>query len=254
MVKARGSLSPRFSTLLVDGSKAQTDRSPASKLRNGMSWNNRTSRRCWERASRACQARAQVLKGQLRRVRCWGDAEVALAALARLEYELSQFARQEEVAVAQVRKRADRQRRGPLKRRQEIEAALERFCRGLWGRKGGMEFDLSQGQVARSRRLLFGRVGMRRSHAMKIRSEASALRSLAGTPAGRRFLRVQTEIDREGLRGFLFQQAKRARALRSPNGHGGTPMTRMLRRVGVRLEEREHWFYELDREALGNWG
>ena len=178
MVKALGSQSARLGALLVDRSKAPTDSSHAFKLKNRVSWNSRTSRRCSEHASRAFRVRQPVLNGQLRRVSCWGDAEVALAELARLEYELSQIVRDEEVEVAQARERADRRRRVPLKRRQELETALERFCHGLWGRNGRAESSLSQGQVARSRRLLFGRVGMRRSHAIHIRSEAAALRSL----------------------------------------------------------------------------
>ena len=100
------------------------------------------------------------------------------------------------------------------------------------------------GHSRRSRRLLFGRVGYRRSRAVRIRSEAAALRALAHWRAGQQFLRLRTELDREALHRFLHN------GVEAP---GAAPVAARLRRSGIRLEERDAWFYELDRRALERW-
>lgn len=171
------------------------------------------------------------------RVSCWGEADAALAELGRLglrmaaikERGAAAIARAEASAVAALERLAARQRR--------LERALERFCR-----RQGPELERVNGHGRRSRRLQFGRVGYRASRRVVVRSEATALRALAHWRTGQQFLRLRTELDREGLRQFLLQE---------PNGT--LRVERRLRQAGIRLERRESWFYELDPRA-GEWG
>ena len=171
-----------------------------------------------------------------------------LAELAGLEKALGQLEAGRVEGVARVEREAEVER-GPLsQRREELTRAVERFCR-----RQKPALDWVDGHERRSRRLRFGRVGWRASQAVVIRDEAAAMKGLAGWPAGRRFLRVQTEIDREGLREFLAKAAGR-------NGNGAAPtpsaqgLRRRLSRAGIRMEQREKWFYEIDWEAVRRWG
>ena len=80
----------------------------------------------------------------------WAEVEAALVELGRLEQALLAI----EVERAMALERAAEAAR-PLEAKQaELEALLERFCRGRWG-----EFARENGQGRRSRQLLFGRVG-----------------------------------------------------------------------------------------------
>ncbi len=149
------------------------------------------------------------------RVESWAEVEAALVELGRLEQAM--------LAI-------------------EVEraTALERFCRERWD-----EFARENGQGRRSRQLLFGRVGFRRTQAVVVRSEEQALEALRRWRAGRAFLRVRTELDREGLRQFLLAGQRRGRRKEAEQ---------RLRRAGIRLEAREAWFCELDAGALERWG
>ena len=192
-----------------------------------------------------------------RKLLCWGDAEMALAELARLERKLAGIDSRERQAVVEAQAEAEGLRMGPRMERDELAAALERFCRRELRDGGRAGKALSSGQVVRTRRLLFGWVGYRRSQAIRVQSAAAALRSLAKSALGRRFLRVRAEVDRERLRLYLLQEARRRRDGSSRGDWGGTPagrLLRRLRRIGVHLEQRDRWFYKLDREALDHWG
>ncbi len=160
------------------------------------------------------------------RVESWAEVEAALVELGRLEQAL--LAIVVERATALEAKLAER------------EATLERFCRGRWG-----EFARENGQGRRSRQLLFGRVGFRRTQAVVVRSEEQALEAMRRWRAGRAFLRGRTELDREGLRQFLLAGQRQGRRKEAEQ---------RLRRAGIRLEAREAWFCELDAGALERWG
>ena len=183
-----------------------------------------------------------------RRILSWADAETALAALAGLERDLAQIHTAESEAIARAQAEADTRRVIPARMREALLGALERFSRKQLASGG----DLTSVQVPQSRRLLFGRVGYRRSHAVLIRSVAAALRRLAASRGGRRFLRVSTDLNREALRGFLMKQA--SAVANGGTGDAGGRLRQRLRRAGVRLVRRDYWFYELNRETLGSWG
>lgn len=175
------------------------------------------------------------------RVDCWGQADAALAELGHLERRLAEVEERHRRALEKAGEAAARAAQPVEARRARLTAALERFCR-----RHGPELARVNGHSRRSRGLLFGRVGFRRSQAVVVRSEAAALRALAHWRAGQRFLRVRTELDREALREFL---------LRSADGTGrGVWARRRLRRVGIELDQRQHWFYELDGRAIKRWG
>lgn len=119
-----------------------------------------------------------------RNIQCWADVETALAELARLERQLEEIEACEREAKARVEAEAETRRAMPAAVREGLAAALERFCRKQFSRRG----CLTSGQGVKSHRLVLGRVGYRQSHAVVIRSEAAALRSLAALREGRRFL------------------------------------------------------------------
>ncbi|MDA2915182.1 hypothetical protein MYX77_14750, partial [Acidobacteriia bacterium AH_259_A11_L15] len=75
-----------------------------------------------------------------------------------------------------------------------------------------------------------------------VRSEAAALRALAQWRAGQKFLRLRTELDREGLRRFLVSRGGKNVTAKLVEGR--------LRRAGIGLERRESWFYQVDRRAV----
>jgi len=174
------------------------------------------------------------------RVGCWGEVDGALAELGELERALGQVEAERLERLARVESELE-EGRAPLEgRRAGLCAAVERFCR-----RQRPALDWVDGHERRSRRLLFGRVGWRASQAVEIRDEAGAMKALAGWRPGRKFLRVRAEIDREGLREFLV----RAHSL---NG-SGAGVRRRLGRAGIRMEQREKWFYEIDWEAVERW-
>ena len=174
------------------------------------------------------------------RIECWGEVDAGLAELGRLAKQLEGVEQRQAEAQARIEAENAGERRALELRQQELEAAVERFCR-----KHGPALDRVDGHGRRSRRLLFGRVGYRGSQAVEIRDEAAALRALVAWRAGRQFLRVRTELDRESLRQFLLEAAER-------NGQGAR-VRRRLGRAGIRVEQREKWFYEIDWEALERW-
>jgi hypothetical protein len=171
-----------------------------------------------------------------------------LAELARLERSLAGIDASERRAKARIEAEAQSRRAVPASERDALAAALERFCRSELRRPG----RLASGQGAKSRRLALGRVGYRVAHAVVIRSEADALRSLSATPEGRRFLRVSTAIDREALRAYFLRAT--GRGANAPRRKTQARLLRRLRESGVRLARRDYWFYELNRQALGSWG
>ena len=170
------------------------------------------------------------------RVESWAEVEAALVELGRLEQAMLAIEVERATALERVAEAAR-----PLEAKQaELEAALERFCRERWD-----EFARENGQGRRSRQLLFGRVGFRRTQAVVVRSEEQALEALRRWRAGRAFLRVRTELDREGLRQFLLAGQRQGRRKEAEQ---------RLRRAGIRLEAREAWFCELDAGALERGG
>lgn len=174
------------------------------------------------------------------RIECWGEADAALAELGRVRERLAEVERERQQALVRAEQAAARAVESLEARRQGLERGLERFCR-----RSAPELERVNGHSRRSRRLLFGRVGFRASQAVVVRSEGSALQALAHWRTGQQFLRVRTELDREALRQFLLRtegEVGRAWAAR-----------RRLRRAGVRLDLRQHWFYELDERALARW-
>lgn len=191
---------------------------------------------------------------------CWSEADAALAQLARLDEELATIEQIRASAVTHANAGADHASRPLRARHARLTWGLERFCR-----RREPELSRRNGHNRRSRRLLFGRVGFRSSQAVVVGDEARALRTLSHWEEGQRFLRVRTDIDREGLREFLL----RAEALaRRGSGHTSRPdrredsqqrptpglLLRRLRRAGIGLEQRDTWFYELNRSAWDHWG
>lgn len=175
------------------------------------------------------------------RIHSWGEADALLGELGRLVARLQRVEQRRAQAIARAEVAVAQASQGLEERRRQLESALERFC---WQHQG--ELERVNGHSRRSRRLLFGRVGYRASHAVLVRSELAALRALAQWRAGQQFLRLRTALDREGLRRFLLTQQL--------SGNGLDPLARRLGRVGIRLEGREGWFYELDRAAIARWG
>lgn len=171
----------------------------------------------------------------------WGEADAALAELGRLEERLAAIEQRRANALARAEVEAARASRTLAARRMKLAAALERFCQ-----RHKPELARVNGHSRRSRRLLFGQVGFRQSQGIVVRNEAAALRALAHWRAGQQFLRVRTEVDREGLRRFLLAGERRPR--------GWTLVRQRLSRAGVELQQREIWFYELDPCALKRWG
>ncbi|MFQ5724460.1 MAG: host-nuclease inhibitor Gam family protein [Terriglobia bacterium] len=174
---------------------------------------------------------------------CWAEADAALAALGRLAVRLEGIERERQAGVARAQAAAARASQGLEEQRQALEAALEGFCR-----RHGPELARLNGHSRRSRRLLFGRVGYRRSQGVVVRSEAAALRALAQWRAGQKFLRVRSELDREGLRRFLVSCERRNEM------EAAKLVAGRLRRAGIALERRESWFYQVDRRAVERWG
>ncbi|MGH9804499.1 MAG: host-nuclease inhibitor Gam family protein [Candidatus Acidiferrales bacterium] len=197
------------------------------------------------RAARPVSARRNGWRGRGKsapfQVLSWAEAEAALARLAGLERELGEIDSEEREAMARAQSEADARRSHPARQRETLAAALERFSRKELAPRG----DLSSVQVPRSRRLRIGRLGYRQAHAVVIRNEATALRSLAASPQGRRYLRVTEAVDREGLRGFLMNHSA---------GRTSARLKRRLQRAGVRLVRRDYWFYEVNGETPGHWG
>lgn len=171
-------------------------------------------------------------------MRCWGEADAALAELGRIEKGLEVLDKRRRQALERVEAEAARQGRELQQRQGRLLAALERFCRTHED-----ELARRNGHSRRSRQLLFGRLGFRASHAVMVAAEARALRALARWRPGQKFLRVRTELDREALRDFLLAEGPPAASVR-----------RRLGRAGIRLQRREKWFYEIDPEALARWG
>lgn len=171
---------------------------------------------------------------------CWAEADATLAELGGLAMRLEGIERERQAVVARAEAAAARTSRGLEERGQALEAELEGFCR-----RHGPELARLNGHSRRSRRLLFGRVGYRRSQGVVVRSEAAALRALAQWRAGQKFLRLRTELDREGLRQFLVScEGKK---------QGAKLVERRLRRAGIGLERRESWFYQVDHRAVERW-
>ena len=176
------------------------------------------------------------------RVECWGDAEAALAELGWLQRRLAKIEQRHAQALARVEGAAARVERPLQARQRKLEAALEKFCRS----REAAELAGVNGHLRRSRRLLFGRVGYRRSHAVAVHSQAAALRALAHWRVGQKFLRVRTELDREALRRFLLTREKDSTRFAIAR--------QRLGRAGIALEQQESWFYELNWTALEQWG
>lgn len=176
------------------------------------------------------------------RLDCWGQADAALAELGRLRARLERLEERRAAAVAHAAAAAAEAGREWAARQRRLEAALERFCRS---RKAG-ELARVNGHSRRSRRLVFGRVGYRRSQGVVVKSEAAALKALAHWRAGQCFLRLRTELDREALGRFLRNGAE--------TGRDFAFVARRLRRAGVGLLTRDLWFYELDPRAVARWG
>ena len=186
------------------------------------------------------EAQRSQRKTQRKTIDCWGEVDVALAELGRLAKQLEGVQQRQLDALARIEAENAAERRGLERRQRELVESLERYCR-----QQGPALDRVDGHGRRSRRLLFGRVGYRGSQAVVIRDEAAALEALAAWRAGRQFLRVRTELDRESLRQFLLEAAGR-------NGNGAR-VRRRLGRAGIRVEQREKWFYEIDWEAVERW-
>ena len=199
-------------------------------------------RRVNQRGPTAAAKRTQRENKRRRRARveCWAEADATLAELGGLAMRLEGIERERQAVVARAEAAAARTSRGLEERGQALEAELEGFCR-----RHGPELARLNGHSRRSRRLLFGRVGYRRSQGVVVRSEAAALRALAQWRAGQKFLRLRTELDREGLRQFLVScEGKK---------EGAKLVERRLRRAGIGLERRESWFYQVDRRAVERW-
>jgi len=177
---------------------------------------------------------------QPRRIDCWGQADAALAELGRLRARLERLEKRRGAAVARAEAATAAAEKPLAAQQRRLETALERFCR-----RHQPELARVNGHSRRSRRLLFGRVGYRRSQSVVVRSEAAALRALAQWRAGQRFLRLRTELDRDALGLFLRNGAE-------ATGESAL-VARRLGRAGIRLDTRDLWFYELDPRALARW-
>ncbi len=179
--------------------------------------------------------------GQPLRIDCWGQADAALAELGRVRARLGRLEERRGAAVARAEAATAEAEKPLAAERRRLEAALERFCR-----RHRLELARVNGHSRRSRRLLFGRVGYRRSQSVVVRSEAAALRALAHWRAGQRFLRLRTELDRDALGRFLRNGAEATSE--------AAFVARRLGRAGIALDTRDLWFYELDPRAGERWG
>lgn len=189
-------------------------------------------------------ARPAVRRGAVR-VCCWAEADANLAELGWLERQLAAIEERRARAVSKAEADAGRVGRALRTRHQRLAAALERFCL-----RQEPELARVDGHARQTRRLRFGRVGFRHSQAVVIADDAKALRALAHWRAGQRFLRVQTELDREGLREYLLcLEADRTGVPRA-----GQATARRLRRAGIMLEQRTNWFYQINWRALNHRG
>jgi len=181
------------------------------------------------------------------RVESWAAADSALAELGKLEQQqVALFARRT-AEIEAVARRWERAGARLEARQRQLKAALEKFCREqavVFTDRNGYRSTALTTNGRRSRRLLFGRLGFRRVHALRVRDEARAIALLARNPTGRRFIRVESALDRNTLHQFLLQATN----------NGQVSFVQRLQRAGIRLHTHDAWFYKTNPEAVVRWG
>ena len=179
----------------------------------------------------------RLSRSRLRLLASWAEADRALAELGRVEQGQTRIAARRQKALALL----DGESARLEARAERLEATLEGFCRAqaaeATDHNGAHTTVLAPGR--RSRRLLFGRVGFRHVHQLRVRDPERAVAALARNGLSR-FLRVETALDRDTLH----------RGLLAARNNGGGELARRLARAGIRLETRDAWFYELHPVAV----
>jgi len=180
------------------------------------------------------------------RVESWPAADSALAELGKLDRQQEALAARRAAEIEAAARRWERAGARLEARQRQLAAALEKFCReqavAFTDRNGHRSTALTT-NGCRSRSLLFGRLGFRRVHWLRVRNEARAMAALARSRSGRRFLRVESALNRDALHQFLVQAAN----------NGQRSFAQRLRRAGIRLLTRDAWFYETNPEAIARW-
>ena len=184
---------------------------------------------------------------RLIRMESWAAADSALAELGKLEQQQEALAERHTAEIEAAARRWERAGARLEARQRQLTAALEKFCREqavVFTDRNGHRSTALTTNGRRSRRLLFGRLGFRRVHALRVRDEARAIAALTRSHAGRRFIRVESSLDRNALHQFLLQAAN--------NGQMG--FAQRLHRAGIRVHTRDTWFCETSPEAIARWG
>lgn len=185
------------------------------------------------------------------RMESWDDADDALAALGKLERKQALLLARRAQAVERFERRAEQLEA----RAHELASALEAFSRAqaieATDRNGRRTTVLAPG--CRSRRLVFGRLGFRCVHQLIVRDPERAVTRLARNGLGEKFLRVETQLDRDALHHFLVAAPNGAGRRLAPQAAGLAAARRQLARAGIRLETRDAWFYELHPRAIARW-
>ena len=179
-----------------------------------------------------CRGRGQSGKRSPAEPRSWRGVNQRLACLGEMERQVRGLRDQFEQKVAVLKQQLLEASHPVVREKERVEGQIECF---YWAHRDEV--------VARGRKsmeLAFGRLGSRSSRGVEVDDAAAAQQWLAGNGFGR-FLRVRTELDREGLRSALV----------GGNGSGKGEFRELLRCPGLRLREREEFWYEVDRTGLG---
>jgi len=181
------------------------------------------------------------------RVESWAAADSALAELGKLERQQEALAARRAAEIEAAARRWERAAARLEARQRHLATALEKFCReqavAFTDRNGHRSTALTT-NGRRSRSLLFGRLGFRRVHWLRVRNEARAIAALARSRSGRRFIRVESALDRDTLHQFLLQATN----------NGQVSFVQRLQRAGIRLHTHDAWFYKTNPEAVVRWG
>ena len=179
-----------------------------------------------------CRGRGQSGKRSPAEPRSWRGVNQRLAYLGEMERQVRGLRDQFEQKVAVLKQQWLEASQPVAREKERVEGQIECF---YWAHRDEV---LTLGR--KSMDLAFGRLGSRSSRGVVVDDAAAAQQWLAGNGFGR-YLRVRTEIDREGLRSALV----------GGNGSGKGEFPELLRCPGIRLREREEFWYEVDRAGLG---
>jgi len=178
-----------------------------------------------------CAGRGQSGKRSSAEPRSWKEVNQRLAYLGEMERQVRGLRDQFEQKVAVLKQQWLEASQPVVREKERVEGQIECF---YWAHRDEV---LAGGR--KSVDLAFGRLGSRSSRGVVVEDAAAAQQWLGGNGFGR-YLRVRTEIDREGLRSALV----------GGNGSGNGESVELLRCPGIRLRESEEFWYEVDRTRL----